>query len=154
MTPSRVAAVLAVVCAVAFWQLGQIGESAIQMLVGPSAVPKVMVALLTLFTAVYAVSAWQGKQVDESHEPDQSPLPGSAARLGSIFLGGGVFIAGVTWLGFVAPATLCGMLVARSFDAPLGLKSALICTSISTLLWALFALALGVGLGPATPFGF
>jgi hypothetical protein len=57
-------------------------------------------------------------------------------------------------LGFVLPATACGMCVARSFDAPFNAKSMLICAMISVTLWALFAKLLGVGLGPATPFGF
>lgn len=154
MTPLRLAALLALICAVAAWQLTAIGQSAIEMAVGPSAVPKAVVALLALMTAVYAVSAWRGQQVDESDAPDQSALPGAAGRLALVFGGGLVFIAAVTWIGFVLPATICGMLVARSFDAPLGLRSALICGGISAILWVVFAKLLGVGLGPATPFGF
>jgi hypothetical protein len=154
MTPVRVGALLAFICAVAFWQLGDIGESAIQMAVGPSAAPRAVVTFLALMTVVYLISAWRGGQVDESHEPDQSALPGSTLRMASLFAAGLVFMAGVTWAGFVLPATLCGMLVARGFDAAFGLKSALICLGISAFLWALFAKALGVGLGPATPFGF
>jgi hypothetical protein len=92
--------------------------------------------------------------VDESLEPDQSALPGAGQRLISMFAGGILFIGGVTWMGFVAPATACGMCVARAFDAPFNIKSAAICTGISTVLWVLFAKVLGVGLGPATPFGF
>jgi hypothetical protein len=45
------------------------------------------------------------------------------------------------------------MCVARAFDAALNLKSALICGAISLSFWLLFAKVLGVGLGPATPFG-
>lgn len=154
MTPVRVGAVLAFICAVAFWQLGDINESAIQMAVGPSAAPRAVVAFLALMTVIYIISAWRGRQVDDSLEPDQSALPGSTLRLASLFAGGLVFMAGVTWAGFVLPATLCGMFVARGFDAPFGTKSALICLGISVSLWALFAKVLGVGLGPATPFGF
>ena len=154
MTPLRLGLVFAVLCAVAFWQLADIGQSAIEMAVGPAAVPKAVVALFALMTCLYIVSAWRGRQVDESHEPDQSALPGAQIRLASLFAGGLLFIAGVGWLGFVLPATVCGMFVARSFDAPFNLKSAVICGCISITLWALFAKALGVGLGPATPFGF
>jgi Tripartite tricarboxylate transporter TctB family len=154
MKPTHVGAILAFICAVAFWQLGQIPESAIQMAVGPSAAPRAVVAFFAVVTVLYCISAWRGRQVDDSLEPEQSALPGATLRLLSLFAGGLVFIAGVTWAGFVLPATLCGMLVARGFDAPLGLKSALICMGISVTLWALFAKALGVGLGPATPFGF
>jgi hypothetical protein len=154
MTPVRVGLLFAVLCAVAFWQLGAISESAIQMAVGPSAVPKAVVALFALMTVLYLISAWRGDQVDESQEPDQSALPGSGMRISFLFGGGLLFIVGVSWLGFVIPATLCGMCVARSFDAPFGPKSAAICMVLSTALWGVFAKALGVGLGPATPLGF
>lgn len=154
MTTVRVGAVLAFICAVAFWQLGEIGESAIQMTVGPSAVPRAVVAMLALITVVYTLSAWRGRQADESLEPDQSALTGANMRMISLFSGGLLFMAGVTWLGFVFPAVCCGMCVARGFDAPFGRKSALICLSIAVSLWVLFAKVLGVGLGPATPFGF
>lgn len=154
MNPVRVGLLFAVICAVAFWQLGAIAESAIQMAVGPSAVPKAVVALFALMTVLYLISAWRGHQVDESQAPDQTALPGSGRRISTLFAGGLVFIASVSWLGFVVPATACGMCVARSFEAPFGVKSAAICMGLSTVLWILFAKVLGVGLGPATPFGF
>jgi hypothetical protein len=154
MTPVRVGALFAVLCVVAFWQLGDISQSAIQMAVGPAAVPKAAVALFALMTVLYIISAWRGRQVDESDAPDQTALPGAGLRLASVFAGGALFMAGVSWLGFVVPATACGMCVARSFDAPFNAKSAVICGCISAILWALFAKGLGVGLGPATPFGF
>lgn len=154
MTPIRVAAVLAVICLVSAWQLTAIGTSAIQMAVDAKAVPTVVVALLTVLTVMYGISAWRGQQADESLEPDQAALPGSGVRLVSLLAGGVAFMAGLPWLGFVLPATVCGMCVARSFDASLGLKSAMICGIISVCFWLLFAKVLGVGLGPATPFGF
>jgi hypothetical protein len=131
-----------------------IGTSAIQMAVDAKAVPMVVVALLSVLTVIYAVGAWRGRQVDESLEPDQSALPGSSARLVSLLAGGMAFMVGLPWLGFVLPATLCGMCVARSFDAAWSVKSALICGAISLTFWVLFAKVLGVGLGPASPFGF
>ena len=154
MTPIRVAAVLAVICLVSAWQLTAIGTSAIQMAVDAKAVPTVVVALLTVLTLMYGISAWRGQQADESLEPDQAALPGSGVRLVSLLAGGVAFMAGLPWLGFVLPATVCGMCVARSFDAALGVKSAMICGIISVCFWLLFAKVLGVGLGPATPFGF
>jgi Tripartite tricarboxylate transporter TctB family len=154
MTPIRVAAVLAVICLVSAWQLTAIGTSAIQMAVDAKAVPTVVVALLAVLTVMYGISAWRGQQADESLEPDQAALPGSGARLVSLLAGGVAFMAGLPWLGFILPATVCGMCVARSFDAALGAKSAMICGIISGCFWLLFAKVLGVGLGPATPFGF
>lgn len=154
MTPLRVGGLFALICAVAYWQLDAIGQSGIQMAVGPAAVPTAVVALFALMVVLYIVSAARGQQVDESTEPDQSALPGSGVRLISLFGGGVLFIAGVSWMGFVLPATACGMCVARSFDAPFNAKSLMICACVSAILWALFAKVLGVGLGPATPFGF
>jgi hypothetical protein len=101
---------------------------------------------------LYGISAWRGRQADESQAPDQSPLPGANSRMLSLLGGGVAFIALVIPLGFVIPGTLCGMGVARSFDAPLGLKSALICAAIASTFWFVFAQLLGVGLGPALPW--
>jgi hypothetical protein len=52
------------------------------------------------------------------------------------------------------PATVCGMLIARSFESPFNLKSLLVCGSIALMFWTLFAQVLGIGLGPALPAGF
>jgi hypothetical protein len=70
----------------------------------------------------------------------------------SLLAGGAAFILLVIPLGFVLPATLCGMLIARAFDAPLNAKSALICGLIAAVFWIVFARLLGVGLGPALPW--
>lgn len=152
MTPFRVAIGLLVVCLVAAWQVSVIPESAIQMAVGPVLVPGLLVAALALSAVLYAVSAARGRQPDESHEEDQTPLPGARTRFAYLVGGGAVFMALVAPLGFVVPATLCGMGVARAFDAPLGGKSLLICGLIAAVFWWLFARLLGIGLGPALPF--
>ncbi|MFM8769638.1 MAG: tripartite tricarboxylate transporter TctB family protein [Rubrivivax sp.] len=157
MTPRRVALLLVLLCGVAAWQVLVIPESAIQMAVGPSLVPAVIVGLLGLTSAIYAISAWRGRQVDESLAEGAQPLTGAAARLAFLVAGGLVFMAGVSLAGFVVPAALCGMCIARAFDAPLDWKSALICSAIALVFWSLFSLVLGVslghawrGLGPAT----
>ena len=152
MTPLRIAIVLAILCGVAAWQVSLIPESLMQMTVGPTLVPAVVVAGLAVLALLYGISAWRGRQTDESEAPDQSPLPGANARVLSLLGGGLAFIALVIPLGFVIPGTLCGMGVARAFDAPLGLKSALICAAIASTFWFVFAQLLGVGLGPALPW--
>ena len=144
MTPFRVALL----------QVSVIPESMMQMTVGPVLAPAVIVAALSAFAVLYGVSAWRGRQTDESQAPDQSPLPGANVRVLSLLGGGVAFITLVIPLGFVIPGTLCGMGVARSFDAPLGLKSALVCAAIASLFWFVFAQLLGVGLGPALPWFF
>ena len=154
MTPSRVALILLVVFAVAAWQVTLIPESAIQMAVGPVLVPAVIVGALTLFSVLYGISAWRGRQVDESLAPEQTPLPGSQSRMITLLIGGLLFMALVDFVGFVIPATLCGMCIAKAFDAAFGWKSLSICGVIAAFFWWLFAVVLGVGLGPALPFFF
>ncbi|MEI8265510.1 MAG: tripartite tricarboxylate transporter TctB family protein [Betaproteobacteria bacterium] len=151
--PSRTALVislaLALLVGVAGWQVTRIPESAIRMAVGPALVPALVVAALALAVAAYVVSMWRGRQPLET-----GPEPGALSRVLSLMGAGVVFAAGVTWLGFILPATLCGMGVARAFDARLGWRSALICGCIAAAFWLVFARLLGVGLGPALPFGF
>jgi hypothetical protein len=154
MNPSRVALILLAICGVAAWQVTVIPESAIQMAVGPVLVPAVIVGALTLFSVLYGISAWRGRQVDESLAPEQTPLPGSQRRMATLLIGGVLFMALVDFIGFVIPATLCGMCIAKAFDAPFGRKSLAICGGVSAFFWWLFAIVLGVGLGPALPFGF
>lgn len=152
MSPLHVALLMALVCGVATWQVSVIPESLMQMAVGASLVPAVVVGLLSLLVLLFGLSAYRGRQVDESLAPDQSPLPGAGRRMLSLLGGGLAFITLVGPLGFILPASLCGMGVALAFDAPLKLKSVLICASISTAFWVLFARILGVGLGPALPW--
>lgn len=152
MRPVYVAWVLAMVCGVAAWQVTAIPESLMQMTVGARLVPAAVVTGLTALVLLFGLSALKGRQVDESQAPDQSPLPGSGARMFSLLVGGLAFMALVTPLGFIVPATLCGMGVARAFDAPLNLKSALICGSMAAIFWLVFARLLGVGLGPGLPW--
>jgi len=109
MTPFRIALLLATLCAVAAWQVGVIPESLMQMTVGPTLVPAVVVGGLAVLTLVYGVSAWRGRQSDESLAEDQSALPGANTRLLSLLAGGVAFMALVGPLGFIIPGTLCGM---------------------------------------------
>ena len=154
MTPLRVALLLAVLCGVAAWQVSVIPESLMQMAVGATLVPAAVVAGLAVLTLLYGVSAWRGRQADESLEEGQGPLPGAGGRLLALLVGGLAFVALVVPLGFIIPGTLCGMGVARAFDAPLNLKSLAICGLIASLFWVVFARVLGVGLGPGLPWLF
>ena len=154
MKPLHIAIGLLAVCLVGAWQVTLIPQSPMQMAVGPSLVPGVVVAGLFLLALLYGISAIRGRQVDESHAEDQTPLPGATTRLLSLLGGGVVFIALIGPLGFIIPGTLCGMGVARSFDAPIGFQSLGICAAIATTFWLLFAVVLGVGLGPGLPWLF
>lgn len=152
MKPWHLALVLALVCGVAAWQVTVISQSLMQMTVGPRLAPAAVVAGLSVLVLLFGVSAFRGQQVDDSLAPDQSPMPGSGRRALSLIGGGLAFMVLVVPLGFIIPATICGMGVARAFDAPLGVKSALICGSIATSFWLVFARLLGVGLGPGLPW--
>ena len=154
MTPLRVALALLTLCLVAIWQTTLIPESLMQMAVGPTLVPKVVVAALTLLAVVYGIRAHKGLEADEAQSEGQDPLPGSMSRAISLLAGGVAFMALVGPLGFIPAGTACGMGVARSFDAPLGLKSLLICAALASVFWVLFAVILGVGLGPGLPWFF
>lgn len=154
MSPLRIALLLATLCGVAAWQVSVIPESLMQMTVGPTLVPAMVVAGLSVLALLYGVSAWRGRQADESLQQDQNPLPGANRRLLSLLGGGLAFMTLVVPLGFIIPGTLCGMGVARAFDAPLNLKSATVCGAIATVFWLLFAQVLGVGLGPGLPWLF
>lgn len=154
MTPLRLAVLLIAIAAAAAWQVTVIPQSLMQMTVGPVLAPAVVVVGLGVLALLYGWSAWRGRQVDESHSPGQEPLPGSQRRLASLLGGGIVFMALVGPLGFVLPAALCGMGVARAFDAPLGWRSALVCGAIASVFWVVFARLLGIGLGPALQWPF
>lgn len=154
MTPLHVAVALVSLCGVAAWQVSLIPESLMQMTVGPTLVPAVVVGGLALLALIYGISAWRGQQADESLAEDQSALPGANQRLLSLLAGGVAFMVLIVPLGFVIPGTLCGMGVARSFDAPVHAKSVVICVLIASTFWLLFARILGVGLGPALPMWF
>ena len=152
MTPLRVALLLAALCGVAAWQVSVIPQSLMQMTVGATLVPAVVTAGLAVLTVLYGISAWRGRQADESLQEDQSPLPGANTRMVVLLAGGLAVMALVIPLGFIIPGTLCGMGVARAFDAPLNLKSLTICGLIATTFWVVFAQILGVGLGPGLPW--
>lgn len=149
MTPVRLAVLLLLLCAAAAWQVTQIPQSALQSAVGPVLVPALVAGSLGVLALAYGASALRGRQPDESQVSGQEPLPGANARLLSLLGGGLAFGLLVSWIGFVIPATLCGMGVARSFDAPLGWRSATVCGAVALAFWLVFALWLGVGLGPA-----
>lgn len=152
--PLLLAVLLVLIVAVMAWQVMVIPESMIQMTVGPVLVPGVVVGVLGLLAVLYGVSVWRGRQVDESLAEGQRPLPGRNARMFSLLAGGVLFVALVQFLGFVIPAALCGMGVARAFDAKLGWRSALICLGIAAFFWFVLAYLLGVGLGPAVSWPF
>jgi putative tricarboxylic transport membrane protein len=112
-------------------------------------VPAAVVVFLGAVIAVYAVGAWRGRQPDLRGEGDQEPEHGALARTLWLLGGGAAFMALVQPLGFILPAALCGVGVARAFDAPLSWRTGVVCLLIAGVFWITFAAGLGVGLGPA-----
>ncbi len=149
MTPIRVSLLLGLICLVAGWQVIQIPQSAIEMAVGPSLMPALIVAGLSLVSLLYGVSAYRGQQTDDAADPEQAALSGSTTRFLFLLGAGAVFIGLVSPRGFIPSATLCGVCIGRAFDAPINLKSFLICGAIVIFFWFLFSKILGIGLGPA-----
>ena len=149
MTPIRVSLLLGLICLVAGWQVIQIPQSAIEMAVGPSLMPALIVAGLSLVSLLYGVSAYRGQQTDDAADPEQAALSGSTTRFLFLLGAGAVFIGLVSPLGFIPSATLCGVCIGHAFDAPINLKSFLICGAIVIFFWFLFSKILGIGLGPA-----
>ena len=147
--PRIVSLLLGAAWCVAVWQVFVIPESAIQMAVGAREVPAAVVLLLGAAIGAYGWSAWQGRQPDLRGEGGQEPEPGALPRVMWLLGGGAAFVVLVGPLGFIVPATLCGIGVARAFDAPLSWRTFALCGLIAGVFWAAFAGGLGVGLGPA-----
>jgi hypothetical protein len=154
MTPLRLAGLLLALVAVAAWQVTVIPASTLHSAVGATLVPAVIAGALGVLALVYAVSALRKRQHDEAADPALAPLPGSMTRMLWLLGGGLAFMVLVRPLGFVIAGTLCGIGVARSFDAPLGVRSVAMNLTIALAFWLLFAQVLGVGLGPALAWPF
>lgn len=154
MTPTRLAWALLALVALAAWQVTVIPSSTLQSPVGATMVPAFVVAALGALVVVYAASARRGRQKDEAAEPGQAPLHGATRRMGWLLGGGLAFMLLVQPVGFVIAGTLCGMGVARAFDAPLGVRNLAVNVVIALSFWLLFAQVLGVGMGPALAWPF
>jgi hypothetical protein len=149
VSPRPLSLLLVAAWAVAAGQVSLIPESMIQMTVGARETPAAVVTLLGLCIVAYAVSAWRGRQVDLRAGDGEAPESGAIRRVAYLLGGGAAFIVLVQALGFIIPAALCAMAVARAFDAPLSGRAALLSMAIAAVFWSVFAGLLGVGLGPA-----
>ncbi len=115
--------------------------------VGASTVPAALSVLFTALSFFYFVVAFRG-QAPDSQDSSERAQEGSGARL-CFFLGGCLaLLILIKPAGFLLAATVAGILIARSFDASINLKSLVICALISLIFWLLFSALLGVDLGP------
>nr|WP_255537868.1 tripartite tricarboxylate transporter TctB family protein [Polynucleobacter sp. 15G-AUS-farblos] len=143
-----------VFCAVAVWQVLSIPESTIQSEVGPILAPAILVALLSLLGVFYLLSAISNKAPDCIHQEEDQPLNGGAKRVSYLLGGGLAFILLAKLIGFLIPATLCGLGVSMAFDAKFNVKTVLMVLAIAGAFWTLFSAILGVDLGPLVNLSF
>lgn len=146
---TRILSILIILlCGIAAWQSTIIPESMMNTGVGAKLSPLVVVICLSGLALLYLFLAYKDRMPDVVKDEDQMPLEKCNQRI-LFFLAGGVALIGlIKFIGFLVSATLCGSLIARSFDAPLNIKNLLICAAIALIFWCLFSLGLGVELGP------
>jgi hypothetical protein len=154
MSTRLVASFLLVFCGVAIWQVLSIPESTMYSEVGPVLAPSILVALLSLLGVFYLLSTISSKAPDCVHHEDERPLPGGSKRVMFLLGGGLAFILLTKLIGFLIPATLCGLGVSMAFDAKFNTKTILMVLAIAGAFWTLFSALLGVDLGPLVNFSF
>ena len=148
MNAKIVSGLLLALCAIGIWQTTIIPESTMYSEVGPILAPSVVMGILTLLGIIYLLSSIKGKAPDCIESEDEVPLEGGNKRIFYFLVSGMLFILLIKPLGFLIPATICGVGVARSFDAAFNVKTFAICTAITLAFWGLFSALLGVDLGP------
>lgn len=146
---SKVLSVLLLVfCTVGIWQVTEIPQSTMFTEVGPILAPSVVIGVLTLLGIFYLISSLKDRSPDCITNEDEAPQPQGNLRIFYFLASGLIFIVLIKPIGFVVSAALCGVGVARSFDAPINLKTFFICELIALSFWTLFSVLLGVDLGP------
>ncbi len=154
MNSKIVSGLLLALCAIGIWQVLIIPESTMYSEIGPVLAPSVVVGVLTLLGIIYLISSLRGSAPDCIENEEEIPLEDGNKRIFYFLVSGMLFILLIKPIGFVIPATICGAGVARSFDAPLNLKTLIICLLISLSFWGLFSALLGVDLGPMFQLSF
>jgi Tripartite tricarboxylate transporter TctB family len=148
MNAKIVSGLLLALCAIGIWQATIIPESTMYSEVGPILAPSVVIGILTLLGIIYLLTSLKGNSPDCIQSEDEVPLDGGNCRIFYFLISGMLFILLIKPIGFLIPATICGVGVAKSFDAPLNVKTISICLSITLAFWGLFSALLGVDLGP------
>ena len=148
MNTKIVSGLLLALCAIGIWQVTIIPESTMYSEVGPILAPSVVIGALTILGIIYLLTSLKGKLPDCIESEEDVPLEGGNQRIFYFLISGMLFILLIKPIGFILPATICGVGVARSFDAAFNAKTFLICASIALVFWGLFSALLGVDLGP------
>jgi hypothetical protein len=148
MNTKIVSGLLLALCAIGIWQVTIIPESTMYSEVGPILAPSVVIGALTILGIIYLLTSLKGKSPDCIESEEDVPLQGGNQRIFYFLVSGMLFILLIKPIGFLIPATICGVGVAKAFDAPLNLKTLSICLLIALSFWGLFSALLGVDLGP------
>ncbi len=130
------------------WQVTVIPVSPMYAAVGASLVPGIVAVLFTLLVLGYGAQSIAGRVPDAADDPDETALPQAQQRFIYFFGGCLLFVLLIKPLGFLIAGTAAGLGIARSFDAPIRIKSITICFLIALAFWVLFDLILSVDLGP------
>jgi hypothetical protein len=154
MNSKIVSGLLLALCAIGIWQVTVIPESTMYSEVGPILAPSVVIGVLTILGIIYLLSSVKGESPDCINTDDEKPEPNGNSRIIYFLASGLLFIVLIKPIGFIIPATLCGVGIAKAFDAPLNAKTFFICGSISLIFWGLFSALLGVDLGPMVKLPF
>ncbi len=154
MNSKIVSGLLLALCAIGIWQVTVIPESTMYSEVGPIFAPTVVIGVLTILGIIYFLSSVIGESPDCINTEDEKPELNASSRVIYFLASGLLFIVFIKPIGFIIPATLCGVGIAKAFDAPLNAKTFFICGSISLIFWGLFSALLGVDLGPMVKLPF
>lgn len=145
-------ALLAVV-AVAAWQVAVIPQPTTYSVVGPSAMPAALVALIGVLAVAYLVQSLRGRSADVLDEPHEAPLPGQGRRVGLMVAGLAALMLLTRWIGIGAASVVCFVLIARAFDSRRWLRDLVAGILAALVMWYLFDRLLGVQLGPFVRLG-
>ncbi len=130
------------------WQVTVIPVSPMYAAVGASLVPGLVAVLFTVLVLGYGLQSMKGTTPDAALDEDEAALPEGPKRFAYFFGGCLLFVLLIQPLGFLIAGTASALGIARSFDAPIRLKSIVICFLITVSFWVLFDLVLSVDLGP------
>jgi len=133
------------------WETRSIAETQGYAQIGPRLFPYIIGAGLTLCGAVLAwqsvAGGWRHVPLDEAHDaPDW-------AAFAVISVGVVLHMAIIGWAGFIIASTVLFVLIARGFGSRRLVRDAIIAVVLSTVVFFIFTLALGLSL-PKGPFNF
>lgn len=146
------AIVLLVVIALAGWQVALIPESTTFSVVGPSAMPGALVALIGVLGIAYLVQSLRGRSADVLDDPHETPLPGQGRRVALMVAGLAALLLLTPWIGIGAASVVCFVFIARAFDSRRWLRDVVVGILAALVMWYLFDQLLGVQLGPFIRF--